>query len=368
VVHTGSLYFGDTLQILNHLTLNVSGRYNRTIVDNKDRINPAAGPGSLTSYNVFDRFNPSLGLTYSPTRLLGAYASYSESSRAPTSIELGCADPTQPCKLPNAFAGDPQLKQVVTRTWEAGLRGGQESRFGWSAGWFRAENRNDLLFVASEQTGFGYFKNFAKTLRQGAEVSVNSRLNRVTLGGGYTFLDATYQSAETLDGSSNSSNQEAQDGSPGMQGTIQIRPGNQIPLTPRHILKAYADIQVTSRLNIDLNELAVSKSFARGNENNSSLVSPPYYLGPGYSPGYALLNLGTRYRATRWAELFVQINNILNRQYYTGAQLGTTGFTAAGTFIARPFPPIGGEFPVQSATFYAPGAPIGVWGGIRFRF
>jgi outer membrane receptor protein involved in Fe transport len=125
---------------------------------------------------------------------------------------------------------------------------------------------------------------------------------------------------------------------------------------------------VTSRLNIDLNELAVSKSFARGNENNSSLVSPPYYLGPGYSPGYALLNLGTRYRATRWAELFVQINNILNRQYYTGAQLGTTGFTAAGTFIARPFPPIGGEFPVQSATFYAPGAPIGVWGGIRFRF
>ena len=368
VVHTGSLYFNDTLQILSHLTLNVSGRYNRTIVDNKDRINPAAGPGSLTSYNVFDRFNPSIGLTYSPARLLGAYASYSESSRAPTSIELGCADPTQPCKLPNAFTGDPQLKQVVTRTWEAGLRGGQESRFGWSAGWFRAENRNDLLFVASEQTGFGYFKNFAKTLRQGAEVSVNSRLNRVTLGGGYTFLDATYQSAETLDGSSNSSNQEAQDGSPGMQGTIQIRPGNQIPLTPRHILKAYADIQVTSRLNVDLNELAVSKSFARGNENNSSLVSPPYYLGPGYSPGYALLNLGTRYRATRWAELFVQINNILNRHYYTGAQLGTTGFTAAGTFIARPFPPIGGEFPVQSATFYAPGAPIGVWGGIRFRF
>src|SRR3954468_2765533 len=88
---------------MSHLTLNVSGRYNRTIVDNTDRLRLASGPGSLPSYNVFDRFNPSISLTFAPTHFLGAYASYSESSRAPTSIELGCADPTQPCKLPKAF-------------------------------------------------------------------------------------------------------------------------------------------------------------------------------------------------------------------------------------------------------------------------
>jgi hypothetical protein len=42
-----------------------------------------------------------------------------------------------------------------------------ENNLRWSAGWFRGENYNDLLFVASEQTGFGYFTNFGKTRRQG---------------------------------------------------------------------------------------------------------------------------------------------------------------------------------------------------------
>ena len=51
---------------------------------------------------------------------LNIYGGYSEGSRAATSIELGCANPEEPCKLPNAMAGDPPLDQVVTRTWEAG--------------------------------------------------------------------------------------------------------------------------------------------------------------------------------------------------------------------------------------------------------
>ena len=180
---------------------------------------------------------------------MNAFLGYSEGSRAPTSIELGCADPEQPCKLPNAMAGDPPLEQVVTRTFEAGVRGGlgkQAER--WSVGWFRADNRNDILFVASEQTGFGYFKNFGKTLRQGLEVDLNSRIWRVNLGGGYTFLDATFQSAEEVNGAGNSTNEEAEDGIPGVEGAIEIEPGNRIPLIPRHMLKAYADIEVTAKV------------------------------------------------------------------------------------------------------------------------
>ena len=138
-------------------------------------------------------------MTFNPWRTLNAYFGYSEGSRAPTSIELGCADPNQPCKLPNALAGDPPLNQVVTRTWEAGVRGGgADSKVSWSAGWFRADNRNDILFVASQQTGFGYFKNFGKTRRQGVELDLNSRIRRVNFGAGYTYLGATYQSAETV--------------------------------------------------------------------------------------------------------------------------------------------------------------------------
>ena len=129
----------------------LSGRYNHTTVDNRDRIRPS-GADSLTGSHTFDRFNPAVGVTYSPIGSVNVYFSYSEGSRAPTSVELGCANPDQPCKLPNAMAGDPPLEQVVAKTFEAGVRSGSESKLGWSAGWFRAQNSNDILFVASTQT------------------------------------------------------------------------------------------------------------------------------------------------------------------------------------------------------------------------
>src|SRR5262252_2197832 len=119
---------------------------------------------------------------------MNLYASYAESSRPPTTIELGCADPNNPCNLPNALAGDPPLAQVVTRTAEAGMRGTlTPAHVSWSAAWFWAQNNNDILFVSSTQTGNGYFKNFGETRRTGLEAHVNGRSGRVAFGGNYTF-------------------------------------------------------------------------------------------------------------------------------------------------------------------------------------
>lgn len=364
-IQTFSLYATDALALGNKLTLSLSGRYNRTTIKNSDRINPGGGLGSLDGNHTFDRFNPAVGLTFRPVRYLNAYASYSEGNRAPTSVELGCADPASPCKLPNAMAGDPPLQQVVTRTFEAGLRGGQESRVSWNIGWFRGENRNDLLFVASEQTGYGYFKNFGKTRRQGLESDINARIGRLSLGGGYTFLNATYQSEEEVNGESNSSsNAEA----PGLEGLIEIEPGAKIPLIPQHMFKLFADWQATEKFSLNFGVQALSSSYARGNENNQHQPDGTYYLGAGKSPGYSVANLGARYQINRHVELFARVNNLFNRQYYTAAQLGPTGFTANGNFIARPFAAVDGEFPLQHATFYAPGTPRGAWGGIRLKF
>jgi outer membrane receptor protein involved in Fe transport len=369
-IHTGSVYGTDTLSVGNGWSFTLSGRYNRSRVQNVDGITPGGGPASLDSNNVFQRFNPAGGVTFSPwrSRGLNLYAGYSEGNRAPTSIELGCADPIQPCKLPNALAGDPPLNQVVTRTWEFGLRGGSEARLGWSLGGFVADNRNDILFVASTQTGFGYFKNFGKTRREGVELSANDRIGRVVFGGGYTFLDATYQSSETLDGSSNSSNNLAAAGTPGLEGTIQIAPGDRIPLVPQHMAKAFADVSATAKLSVEVSLAAFSGSLARGNENGQNVPDGTYYLGPGSTPPYATVNLGARFQLTPWVQLFCNVSNLFNTHYYTAAQLGPTGFTASGNFIARPFPAEGGDFPVQRATFYAPGAPIGAWAGMRFKF
>jgi outer membrane receptor protein involved in Fe transport len=364
-IQTFSVYATDALSLASQLTLTLSGRYNRTTVVNADHINPGGGTGSLDGHHRFARFNPAVGLTYRPLRDLHLYASYSEGNRAPTSVELGCADPEVPCKLPNAMAGDPPLQQVVTRTFEAGLRSGQERRVNWNFGWFRGENRNDILFVASEQTGFGYFKNFGKTLRQGIEADINLRIWRFSPGGSYTFLNATYQSKEKVNGGSNSSSDAA---APGLEGFIEIEPGAKIPLVPQHTFKLFADLQVTQKLSVNFGVLALSGSYARGNENNAHEADGTYYLSAGKSPAYTVANLGARYQVSRHLEFFVRVNNLLNRRYYSAAQLGVTGFTAEGNFLARPFAPVDGEYPLVHTTFYAPGAPRGAWAGIRLKF
>ena len=282
-----------------------------------------------------------------------AYLGYSEGSRAATSIELGCADPEQPCKLPNAMAGDPPLEQVVTRTLDAGLRG-EYHGFNWSTGVFRAANHDDILFVTSDQTGFGYFRNFGETRRQGIELALDRRIGKLTIGAGYTYLNATFQSEETVNGEGNSSNDAAGDGEPGLEGLIEIEPGDRIPLIPAHTFKAYGDIQITSALAIDVNLIAASSLYARGNENNRHEPDGDYYLGPGTAGGYAIVNLGATYQLTKWLQLVARINNLFDNEYSTAAQLGPMGFTGDGSFIARPFPPSNGEFPLRHSTFYGP--------------
>ena len=105
------LFATNTLTLDERWHLTLSGRFNRTSVHNTDLINLGGGPGSLDGEHVFSRFNPAVGVTFDPTSQVTLYAGYSEGSRAATSIELGCADPESPCKLPNAMAGDPPLDQ-----------------------------------------------------------------------------------------------------------------------------------------------------------------------------------------------------------------------------------------------------------------
>ncbi len=364
---TWSVYLTDTMPIGSRTHVTLAGRYNRTSLRNRDQIEPGGGPGSLDGDHVFERFNPAAGVTVAVSPTVNMYASHSEGSRAATSIELGCANPEEPCKLPNAMAGDPPLNQVVTRTVEGGIRG-THARLAWYAGAFRAGNRDDILFVTSEQTGFGYFRNFGETRRQGLELGARSNVGRVTFGAGYTFLHATFETAETVNGESNSTNDAAEDGEPGLDGVIEIAPGDRLPFIPQHLLKVFGDVQVTSRLGVDIDLVASGSSYARGNENNRHEADDTYYLGEGSVDGYAIVNLGARYALTRRVQLIGQVNNLFDRQYATGAQLGPAGFTESGTFVARPLPAINGEFPVRQTTFLAAGAPLRAWIGVRLHF
>jgi outer membrane receptor protein involved in Fe transport len=363
-VHTSSVFVSDALGLTRTLALTLSGRYDRSTIDNSDALTPGGGPGSLDGHHTFSRFNPAVGLTFNSSDRFGFYVGYNEGSRAPSAIELGCADAANPCRLPNAMAGDPPLAQVVTKTFEAGVRGSTGANLTWSAGVFRADNHDDILFVADDQAGFGYFKNFGATRRQGVELGIDAQIGRFRVGGGYTHLDATYRSDELVVGEANSSNDAV---APGFEGNIEIRAGDRIPLTPRQLLRGYAEWSPTAKLSFDADFAYVSSSLARGNENNAHEPDGIYYLGPGATPGYTVLNLGAHVRPATRVLVFAEVTNLLDRKYYTASQLAATGFTDTGTFVARPFatPVIDGERPLLHATFYAPGAPRMLWVGVR---
>lgn len=360
---TWSFFTEDHFELIKNLNITASGRYDHTSLDNRDQI-IGSGSNSLSGSHTFDRFNPAAGLTYHPIKEIGFYAGYNEGSRAPTSIELGCANPEQPCKLPNAMAGDPPLKQVVTQNWEAGFRGQLQGLVDWNLGYFHIENKNDIMFVASEQTGYGYFKNFGKTQRQGIEAGLDRRVEDWSIGAHYTYLEATYQSYETVNGQGNSSSSlgAGVDGS-----TINIRPGNLIPLTPKHMFKTYVDYQLSRDWGTNLNIMGFSESFVRGNENNAHQANHVTALGSGVIPGYVVVNYGLRFTPSfvPGLHLFGQVNNILDEHYYNGGQLGPAGLDANGNFTART---LGSGQPVQQTTFYSPGAPRTWWLGLRYSF
>jgi outer membrane receptor protein involved in Fe transport len=71
---------------------------------------------------------------------------------------------------------------------------------------------------------------------------------------------------------------------------------------------------------------------------------------------------------TRWLQLTAQINNLFDRDYATGAQLGASGFTSTGLFESRALPAVGGVFPIRQSTFVAPGAPRRAWVGTKISF
>ena len=178
-------------------------------------------------------------------------------------------------------------------------------------------------------------------------------MGRVTLGAGYTFLHATFESEETVNGESNSTNDEAEEGEPGLEGTIEIEPGDRMPFIPRHMFKAFADVQVTRRLGVDLNVIAPALVRARQREQRPRAGR---HLLPRRGHRRRLRHRQPRrpLRADPWLQLIGQVNNLFDREYATGAQLGPAGFTEAGKFLARPLPAIDGEFPFGTPRFSRP--------------
>ena len=344
--HYYGAYVADTFNLSSLWTLTGSGRYNYARVRIEDRTGDAP---ALNGRSSFSRFNPAVGVNFNPTPDLTAYASYNEGMRAPTAIELTCADPEAPCKLPNDFLADPPLHEVVSKTFEVGARGTLGKLTRWSASIYRTRLENDIEFISSGAgaTNAGYFANVGVTRRQGVELGIETHLNPVTVAVRYTFLDATFQSSFSESSPSNSSADD--------DGVIQVSPGNRIPANPRHVLKIRTDWAVTSRLFVGANLLLSSGSYARGDEDNQDIN--------GQLPGYALVNIDGRFLVSGNFEVFARVNNVFDRRYSNFGVVGENFFTGPG----KTFGPTAGVDPVNEQ-FRGPGAPLGAWIGVRYSF
>ena len=359
--YTARLFASDTLSLNEFWHLNAGASWNFTRVDNTDTLrgpaSAANGFNSLTAKDSYTRLNPTVGLTYTPSKALTLYTSYSESSRAPTAIEVGCSNPAAPCLLPAAMADDPPLNQVVAKTYEIGGRGQLADNVFWNVGAYHAVNHDDIQFTASnQQTGAGYFKNVGRTKRQGIDMGLNGFIDNFKWSASYSYVHATYDSdIDFVNGSNSTGN---------AKGIYTARAGDRITGIPQHQLKLRGQYAVTPAWNIGANVIGYSDQFVFGNENNGHRANAAACnggdecaTGRGKLGGYFIVNLDSQYNFGNGWKIFGKATNIFDKEYNIAGRLAESMFDASGAF--------GEESKVLSLL---PGAPRAAWIGLRYEF
>jgi len=339
------IYVSDTFNVTDYLALTASGRYNISNINLYDQLGT-----NLDGYNRFVHFNPAFGATYKLLPTMTLYAGLANNTRTPTASEIECSDPLTPCLLPTNLAGDPpNLKQVVSHTYEVGLRGtlpdllaGQVS-YNLSA--FRTLLEDDIFGIATSVSQ-GFFQNIGDTRRQGFEAALSHHGERWSAYANYSYVQASFESALTVPSPSN----PFQD----VNGDIEVTPGNRMPGIPESRLKLGADFKIIPPWTVGASLNLVGSVYYVGDESNQ--LAP---LG-----GYATVNLHTSYKPFPHFEVFASVDNLLNRKY------STWGILSDPTGIGAPGIPADGvtNGPGVDNRFASPAAPLEVFGGVRLSF
>ncbi|MBV6800605.1 TonB-dependent receptor [Xanthomonas campestris pv. lawsoniae] len=344
---TLGVFLADTWALDDATHLTAAVRWNHVVVDNM--LSTADDGDRPRERFVYAKANPSLGLTRRLASAVTLYGSVAQNSRAPTAIELGCADPTQPCRLPTGLQADPRLEQIISRTYELGARWTPSADRNATLSVYRADNRDDILFLRAPDTQLGYFDNVGRTRYQGVDAALHLRSGDWQWSAGYSYLDATYRSdGQLLSG----------------ERVIALRPGLRIAALPRHNLKLGVEWQ-RDALTLGVGVRAVSGRVASGNEdgqvdNAEEGQAAPERLDIG-TAGYALVDLQARWTINARVSLFARIDNVFDRRYATYSAVAEDVFPDGE--LARPQ-----DAPVETgpARFLAPGVPRQYLIGVRW--
>ncbi len=290
----------------------------------------------------YSKLNPALGASWVLGDGLVLFGNAAQGNRVPTALELGCADPAQPCVLPTGLQADPFLNQVVSRTLEGGLRGRLLEGVQWSAAVYRTDNRDDIVFVRSGVSQAGFFTNIDRTRRQGLELALQGRHRVWDWMASYNYIDATYQSSGVLPGPLST------DDNPNT-----FQPGTRLAGVPRQMLKLGLGWRALPQLRLGVDLLAASGQVVSGNESGTQ---PEL----GRVAGYGVLNAQASWVFGRGWEAWLHVNNLTDKRYATTA-VGNFDFFPGGRPVAA------GEDP-QAARFIGPAAPRTAFVGVRYSW
>lgn len=343
-----ALYGADTVALSPSTHLTASARYNLAKVTNTLTNDRGQQPAESFDYR---KLNPALGMTHKLGNGLTLFGNASQSTRVPTVIELGCADPLQPCALPTGLQADPFLEQVVSRTIEAGTRFRGVNNSAYTVSIYQTINKNDILFLRAGATQLGYFANFDQTKHQGLDFSARRDIGTVALRLNYSYLKATYDATGNLFAG---------------ERTIAVSPGMRIAGLPKHTLKLGMDWKFAPQWTFGGDIVAVSSLVTQGNEDGlleDPEMGEPLQTGDARIGGYALLNLRASFKPGKQLEFFARVNNALNREYETYGVLAENLFPNG-----QLFQPHVASGDAEGARFVAPGAPRSIFIGVRYSF
>jgi iron complex outermembrane recepter protein len=330
-LYTG-IYVTDTLDLTKRLSLNLGARYNVANISLTDEL---GNDSELNGNDNYSHFNPMIGATYKITPNLTLYGDYVVANRAPTPLELECSDPARPCLIDNALVGDPPLKQVVTYTYEGGLRGQFDIASGhanWSVGYYHALNTDDIINVITDQSvqiGRAFFQNAGDTERKGIEADFNYKQDRWNVYANFTTVDAIFLNNLLLPSTVNAS---------GFQNVV---PGDHLTGIPNYRFKLGGEYQITKPwlFGVDLN--VIGSQWLVGDESNQLPKVPAYWV----------VNLHSSYKISDNLEVFGLVRNLFNQHYYA---LGTL-------FDPTEF----GYLNLTDPRTFVPGMPFAAYLGLR---
>jgi Fe(3+) dicitrate transport protein len=438
---TKSIYFSETWSPVETWNFNFSGRYNDTKTKNKiaTRYGPNGANYSVTDligvpddYNVcpdgdctdvpanfrryrlddtleeaeteefsYYSFNPSIGATWQAKETLNVYANWSQGTRVPSVIELGCAADHTPsgvyysdgqggtyeiptsvlekrtCYLPNTLSGDPYLPQIKATSYDIGVRGLIGENLQWNLGAYQTDLKDDIYFIAVG-SGSGFYDTIGNTRRRGIEAGLSGQKGKWGFSVNYALTEATFEDNFFMISDDNGTAQYVQ--SLG-NSIIEVEKGDTMPGVSRHNLNATVTYQVTPKWQVGFTTVMHSGSYVRGNENNDHEVGQVQYrdLGgqqvarrpmtnKGELPGYATFNFQTSYKFTPNMTASLLINNIFDKEYYSAGRLGRNPFSPSVYGAIGPDGYNHNSNDWLSTNFIAPGAPRAAWLSFNWQF